>query len=67
MQFVDLQVVDLLPNTEEMLKLLAVCRQCGADAPFSHRKVADIDVQLIGGDDKYMALCRSCYTQHNAK
>lgn len=59
------QVVQLLPKTEQVVKLSAVCRLCGDDANFSLRKVQNTEVQLIGGDDMYMAVCRSCYQGNN--
>jgi len=38
-----------------------VCYECGADAPFSKRIVADQSVELVGGAESYVASCRSCF------
>jgi thymidine kinase len=54
----------LIAISHNVVKLLAVCRKCGADAPFSarcHTGDGALYSDPVGGDDKYMALCRSCY------
>ena len=38
-----------------------MCYECGADAPFSKRIVADQSVELVGGAESYVASCRSCF------
>lgn len=57
------RVLDLIAQAEHVVKLQAVCSECGASAPFSKRISAETNVQLIGGADKYVAVCRRCY--HN--
>eukprot|EP00831_Metopus_contortus_P018079 TRINITY_DN17694_c0_g1_i2.p1 TRINITY_DN17694_c0_g1~~TRINITY_DN17694_c0_g1_i2.p1 ORF type:complete len:157 (+),score=52.42 TRINITY_DN17694_c0_g1_i2:86-556(+) len=52
---------ELVPLAEEVIKLTAVCSMCGADASFSKRITAEQQVELIGGDDIYKPVCRSCF------
>lgn len=56
-------IVDLLPFAEEILRLNAVCMNCGCDfGAFTHfragRKTQDV---MVGGSDLYDSLCRECY------
>jgi len=56
-------ILNLVPLAEEVTKLSAVCMNCFQDASFSKR-ISSGDgetVEVIGGADKYMAVCRSCY------
>jgi len=56
-------ILSLVPLAEEVTKLSAVCMNCFKDAAFSKR-ISSGDgekVEVIGGADKYMAVCRSCY------
>ncbi|EGG22668.1 thymidine kinase [Cavenderia fasciculata] len=54
-------VLELVPKAESITKLTAVCMQCFKDAPFTKRIVPDETVELIGGADKYISVCRECY------
>ena len=54
-------IMALIPRAEEVIKLTAVCVGCGADAAFSRRLSDETDVEVIGGSDKYVAMCRVCY------
>ena len=57
------QIHKLIPICDDIKKLKALCTYCkdGTDAIFTKR-IDDEKSQLcIGGDDKYMALCRECY------
>jgi len=56
-------ILSLVPLAENVTKLSAVCMNCFQDAAFSKR-ISSVDgekVEVIGGADKYMAVCRSCY------
>eukprot|EP00850_Spirogloea_muscicola_P005398 SM000024S07860 [mRNA] locus=s24:1029501:1031091:+ [translate_table: standard] len=55
-------VVDLLPLADSVEKLLSRCALCGQEgvAPFTVRKTADTEVELVGGADIYMPCCRRC-------
>lgn len=59
-------VCNMLPLTEEFQKLSAVCHTCGSDAPFSKRLSADLRVELIGGEDLYVPMCRACFHEDPA-
>lgn len=54
-------VSEMLPLAESVIKLKAVCMVCFGEAEFSKRLVADSQVELIGGADKYTSVCRRCY------
>lgn len=51
-------VGELIPKCESVVKLTAVCAECGDSAPFSARLVADSTTTLIGGRDEYAPMCR---------
>jgi len=55
-------ILNLVPLAESVVKLTAVCMTCYADASFTKRKGCEKEVEVIGGADKYLAVCRSCYT-----
>lgn len=57
-------VLELIPLAEDVVKLKAVCMSCQGDAAFSKRLGSEMEVELIGGADKYVAVCRSCYHAH---
>ena len=52
---------DLIPLAESITKLNAVCQICLKDASFSKRLGSETEVEVIGGSDKYIAVCRKCY------
>lgn len=56
-------VCDLIPLAEHIVKLKAVCMICQRDAAFSKRITNESQTELIGGSDKYIAVCRRCYRQ----
>ncbi len=45
-----------------MTKLTAVCTFCHHDAPFTRRITTETEVEVIGGSDKYVATCRTCFS-----
>lgn len=51
----------ILTIAEDVIKLSAVCSYCTKDAAFTHRIGAETEIELIGGSDKYAAVCRSCF------
>lgn len=51
----------LIHIADTFTKLNGICRGCGQLAPFSKRLVGETEVQLIGGDELYAAVCRECY------
>jgi len=55
-------ILNLVPLAENVMKLTAVCMNCYNEASFTKRKGAEKEVELIGGADKYLAVCRKCFT-----
>src|SRR5690348_9043635 len=53
-------VLNLVPLAESVCKLNAVCMLCQKDAAFTKRTVQDTALEVIGGADKYVAVCRAC-------
>eukprot|EP01139_Manchomonas_bermudensis_P006471 Amastigsp_a177261_13.p1 type:complete len:193 gc:universal Amastigsp_a177261_13:78-656(+) len=60
-----LPVVRLVAKSDSVTKLLSVCVGCGTEAPFSRRLSKEQAVEVIGGADKYEAVCRACYASRN--
>lgn len=54
-------ILELVPLAESVIKLTAVCMNCFGEGSYTKRISADKEVEVIGGADKYMAVCRSCY------
>ena len=55
-------ILALIPKAEEVMKLTAVCMLCYKDASFTKRKDANqTKVEVIGGTDTYLAVCRLCH------
>ena len=52
----------LLAKAEYVTKVHAICMTCGDLAQFSHRKIANESLVLLGELDEYEPLCRKCYT-----
>lgn len=55
------QILELVPCAESVVKLKAVCMVCYREAAFTKRLGSETAVEVIGGADKYMAVCRSCF------
>ncbi|XP_016359680.1 thymidine kinase, cytosolic [Sinocyclocheilus anshuiensis] len=54
-------ILNLVPLAESVVKLNAVCMQCFKEAAYTKRLGAEQEVEVIGGADKYHAVCRECY------
>jgi thymidine kinase len=54
-------VLDIIPLADSITKLNAQCEICGKNAYFTLRKTQDKQVELIGGVDVYMPVCRQHY------
>jgi len=54
-------ILNLIPLAESVSKLNAVCMVCFGRASFTKRTCSDMKLEVIGGSDKYMAVCRMCY------
>ena len=64
--------LELIPFCDEVTKLRAKCQKCLdsghlIDAPFTARLCLDKSTKLIGGEDKYTAMCRYHYKEHDDK
>jgi thymidine kinase len=51
----------LMAISDEVLKLHAVCMQCGEQAVFSKRLHQASDTVLLGAKENYEPRCRFCY------
>jgi thymidine kinase len=56
----------LLSVAESICKLSAVCMGCFRPAAFSKRLGNETAIEVIGGADKYVAVCRECYHRPDA-
>lgn len=54
-------ILNLVPLAESVVKLHAVCMQCYKEAAYTKRIGTEKEVEVIGGADKYQAVCRKCY------
>ncbi|TNN45159.1 Thymidine kinase, cytosolic [Liparis tanakae] len=54
-------ILNLIPLAESVVKLHAVCMQCYKEAAYTKRIGTEKEVEVIGGVDKYQAVCRKCY------
>ncbi|XP_025081411.1 thymidine kinase, cytosolic-like [Pomacea canaliculata] len=54
-------ILNLVPVAENVTKLSAICAICYQSAAFTRRKTKENEVEVIGGGDKYVAVCRTCF------
>ena len=54
-------ISQLQAMADSILFITAICCQCGSDAPFTKRISKETERELIGGTEKYIAVCRNCY------
>ncbi|BAT87543.1 hypothetical protein LR48_Vigan09g198600 [Vigna angularis] len=54
-------VIDIIPLADSVTKLTATCEICKRPASFTLRKTQDKQIELIGGVDVYMPVCRQHY------
>ena len=52
---------EVMAKAEKLDMLSAVCMVCYRPASFSWRMSGEDEVHVIGGSDKYKAVCRTCY------
>lgn len=53
-------VISLVAQSEVVVKLDAICALCSQSASFTRRTTSEEGVEVIGGDEKYIAVCRHC-------
>ncbi|XP_050236380.1 thymidine kinase a-like isoform X2 [Mercurialis annua] len=54
-------VLDIIPLADSVTKLTARCEFCGKRAFFTLRKTEETKIEVIGGADVYMPVCRQHY------
>lgn len=54
-------VQNLISKAENIQTLHAICHSCKKDASFTKRTVEGDEVEMIGAEDKYVAVCRKCF------
>ena len=55
-------ILDLVPRAEKIVHLKAICKLCFHSAAFTLRTTsANKSLELIGGSEDYMPVCRECY------
>ena len=52
----------LLAIAEDVLKVQAICLECGELAYISYRTKAEDKLVLLGETESYKPLCRNCYS-----
>ena len=55
----------LVASADAIDHLTAVCMLCSEPAPFSLRTTKEKEVEVIGGQDKYISVCRQCYLEQS--
>jgi len=53
-------VTSLFSISDKIEKLSAVCHTCGHSASFTYRISESTELEVIGGKEAYLAVCRSC-------
>lgn len=56
-------ILELIPLAESITKLSAACKVCFRVAHFTQRIVDSEDIELIGGSETYIPVCRDCFNQ----
>jgi thymidine kinase len=61
------KIMELIPMSEKVTKLSAICKICSHNAHYTFRTVNDNEKEvLIGGAEAYMPLCRECLVFMNS-
>jgi len=55
------RILDLIPLSNEVEKLYAICKQCKNRASFTQRTTKETEQKVIGHINKYIPVCRKCY------
>lgn len=53
----------LMATAEYVTKVHAICMGCGGLAQYSHRKIQNDKLVLLGETDSYEPLCRQCFNE----
>mmetsp|Transcript_14171 Transcript_14171/g.19266 ORF Transcript_14171/g.19266 Transcript_14171/m.19266 type:complete len:199 (+) Transcript_14171:175-771(+) len=54
-------ILELVPKAEKIKQLHAICKLCFEPASFTLRTCQDQNMELIGGAEAYMPVCRECF------
>jgi thymidine kinase len=54
----------LLAIAEYVTKVHAICVECGNLAQYSHRKVQNTKIIMLGEQESYSPLCRRCFNEY---
>jgi thymidine kinase len=57
---------ELLANSEQFIKLTAICQDCGSDASFTVKKNSSNNIIEVGAADLYLPVCRKCRKKRNS-
>jgi thymidine kinase len=52
---------DVISRSDKLIHLTSICEKCGDDAPFTKRLSEEVEVNVVGGIDKYSPRCRECF------
>ena len=55
------RIIELIPKAEELIRLHAVCFVCKKEASFTKRTTSSEELEVIGGEEAYKAVCRKCW------
>lgn len=58
------EIWDLIPYSDNIIKLKGQCNDCMDKSLFTHRVTNEKNQEVIGTDN-YIPLCRKCYTSRN--
>ena len=61
------QILNLIPLSDDCIKLKSVCNKCNNNtpAPFTHRINKSSNIIFIGGSESYIPVCRKHYNELN--
>lgn len=55
-------ILNLIPKCEKITMLSAICMKCFSEgAAFTKRTVGSSEIELVGGAESYIAICRECF------
>lgn len=54
---------ELIAIAEDVIKVHAICMNCGDISQYTHRKIKDDHLVMLGETDTYEPLCRKCYLE----
>jgi len=59
-------IPDLCAIADDVVKVHAICVECGRLAGYSHRLSDEDKLVMLGEKEEYQPLCRNCYRRHNS-